>query len=93
MIASLAGARIPDMETPPVRSQTELQQLVSKVQELPEGQRETLRRWLLAMMRPQYAHLISRLPKRSSTLVLVSAAALYSAAFSPEVGDAGETRR
>lgn len=73
--------RVPKAQIKPL-SQTELQNLYSTVNALSQRERALLFRWLLQLMKPNYAHSISRLPRRSYLLLLVSAGALYGALFS-----------
>lgn len=82
--------RLPRLDSEPIRTQTQLQQIVDTVETLSQRDRETLLSWMTSLTRPMYARSISKLAMRSPTLVLVSAAALYSAMFSPAPGASGD---
>lgn len=81
----------PMMEESPVASQSELGRLYTTVSSLPAKRKLELVTWITLMMKPRYARSIRNLPKASSSLLLVSAGALYSALFSPEAGVDGDT--
>lgn len=72
---------------------TETQQLVTVCETLTEGDRKLLLKWFTTLMKPRYGSLIMKLATQSPTLVLVSAAALYSALFSREAGSDGAKGR
>ena len=81
---------IPQADLSPMEG-TELQQIRTTVESLPQKEREILLTWFKQLMRPTYARSISKLATQSPTLLLVSAGALYSALFSRGLGEGGET--
>lgn len=83
--------KVPKMESLQPLSDGQLQQIVQTVETLTPDNRQLLVKWLTQMCKPIYARSITKLVTQSPTLVLVSAAALYSAMFSREAGATGAT--